>query len=137
MESLDKLQQEMLKKFFTPSQVAQLLKLATNIITSKKEPSAAMLKTLLEAIPGAVAGLLKLYPDKYQKQKRATWRSHSELAWNLALAAAKSFQVEEEEEPAVETEEEEGLEASPVEAEEPEEPEDPEIPELLELFGEP
>ena len=112
MESLLNLQQEMLKKFFTPSQVAQLLKLGTNIITSKKEPSAATLKGLLEAIPGALAGLLKLYPEKYQKQKRANWRSEAGLTWNLALAAANSFQEGREEEPTVETEEEEGLEGN-------------------------
>ena len=42
MQGLQKLQQEMLRRFFTPPSVTRLLKLATGIVQSKREPSAAM-----------------------------------------------------------------------------------------------
>ena len=122
MQGLQKLQQEMLRRFFTPPSVTRLLKLATGIVQSKREPSAAMLKSLFHAISPALAGLLKINPEKYQKQKSATWPSEAELVWNLLLAAGKAFEMEEEE--AAADTEDEAPEPSPAE----EEAEDPEIP---------
>ena len=80
------------------------------------------LQCLFHAISPALAGLLKINPEKYQKQKSATWPSEAELVWNLLLAAGKAFEMEEEE--AAADTEDEAPEPSPAE----EEAEDPEIP---------
>ena len=70
--------------------------MAADVAQKNKEPTAGILKSLFETVPPALGGLLKLYPDKYAKQKRASWRSEVELVWNLVLAAGKAFDTEAE-----------------------------------------
>ncbi len=94
MATLRAAQTAALKRFFEPLTAARLLHITADIAGKRKEPSASEMKAALEAVPGPLAALLKLLPDKYAKQKRASWRQDAALVFNLSLAAAKAFKEE-------------------------------------------